>query len=64
MAPFSGIDVGRNRGGPVHWGLYERHGSFPYTGGLHHVRIIPGEPALYSPAQVAKAAQEAALFYD
>jgi arylsulfatase A-like enzyme len=64
MAPFSGIDVGCNRGGPVHWGLYERHGSFPYTGGLRHVRIIPGEPALYGPAQVAKAAQEAALFYD
>ena len=36
MAPFSGIDVGLNRGGPVHWDLYERHGSFRYTGTLHH----------------------------
>lgn len=29
MAPFSGIDVGLCRGGPVHWELFTRRRSFP-----------------------------------
>jgi hypothetical protein len=64
MAPFSGIDVGLNRGGPVHWEVYERHGSFPYTGELRSATWVPGEVAAYDPAQVVQAEQEAALFYD
>lgn len=64
MAPFSGIDVGVNRGGPVHWGVYERHGSFPYTGRLEAATWVPGEIAAYDPAEVARAEVEAALFYD
>lgn len=55
MAPFSGIDVGISRGGPVHWELHERHRSFAYTGDLAHVTYVPGECAPYDPARVAAA---------
>ena len=43
MSPFEGIDVGIDRRSPVSWALYEREGSFPYTGALHWVRYEPGE---------------------
>jgi hypothetical protein len=64
FAPFSGIDVGRGSGGPVHWGLHQRHGNFPYSGRLHAATWIPGEIADYDPAQVVAAEIETALFYD
>lgn len=64
MAPFSGIDVGINRGGPVHWEVYQRHGSFPYTGALRSVTYVPGEPADYDPALVAEAERDVALAFD
>jgi len=64
FAPFSGIDVGRNSGGPVHWGLYRRHGTFPYSGRLHAATWVPGEVADYDPAEVVSAELETALFYD
>lgn len=64
MAPFSGIDVGVNRGGPVHWGLYEAHGSHRYSGDLHSVRYVPGERAPYSPAVLAELARDAADAFD
>ena len=54
FAPFSGIDVGINRGGPVHWGLYEQFGSFRYTGNLISVRYIPGDKAPYDPEVLAE----------
>jgi arylsulfatase len=49
MAPFEGIDVGVDRRSPVSWDLYERHGPFPYTGGLESVTYEPGDPAPDSP---------------
>ena len=64
FAPFSGIDVGRGSGGPVHWGLHQRHGDFPYSGRLHAATWIPGEVADYDPAQIVAAEIETALFYD
>ena len=64
LAPFSGIDVGCNSGGPVHWDLHRRHGTFPYSGGLHAATWIPGEVADYDPALVVAAQIETALFYD
>jgi arylsulfatase len=64
MAPFSGIDVGLNRGGPVHWELYERRRSFPWTGVLHHATWTPGEVADYDPAQVVQAEIATAAYYD
>ena len=64
MAPFSGIDVGIARGGPVHWELYQRHGSFRYTGGLRGVTYLPGEKADYDPGLVAEAERDVALAFD
>ena len=54
FAPFSGIDVGINRGGPVHWGLYSKHGSFRYSGDLRSMRYVPGERAPYDPEVLAQ----------
>ena len=64
MAPFSGIDVGVNRGGPVHWDLAQRHGSFRYRGQLRSVRYVPGPRADYDPAAVLEAERETALAFD
>jgi len=59
MAPFSGIDVGIDRRGPVLWRLHEAHGAFRYTGTLHRVRYTPGAPAPYDPAALVLAALRA-----
>ncbi|MEI7744629.1 MAG: arylsulfatase [Chloroflexota bacterium] len=64
MAPFSGIDVGVNRGGPVHWELYQRHRSFPYSGALRSVTYVPGERADYDPGLVSEAERDAAFAFD
>ncbi|MFT4123215.1 MAG: arylsulfatase [Microbacteriaceae bacterium] len=64
MAPFSGIDVGVGRGGPVSWRVHERYGSFRYRGRLHAVTYEPGEHADYDPALVFEAQRDAALFFD
>jgi arylsulfatase A-like enzyme len=45
MAPFEGISVGRDPRSPVHWDLFQRHGSFPFSGHIHRVRYLPGAPA-------------------
>ena len=47
--PFEGIDVGIDRRSPVSWQLYERRGSFPYTGQLHEVTYTPGDYAADAP---------------
>lgn len=47
MAPFTGISVGRDAGGPVDWELHERRGTFPYDGTLLEVRYTPGPKAPY-----------------
>ncbi|WP_211220948.1 arylsulfatase [Nocardioides insulae] len=64
MAPFSGIDVGLTRGGPVHWDLFQRHGSFPYTGVLRSVTYLPGRQADYDPALVMEAERNTAAAFD
>jgi hypothetical protein len=40
--PYEGIDVGVDRRSPVSWALYERHGSFPFTGTIRSVTYRPG----------------------
>ena len=48
MAPFTGISIGYDYGGPVDWDLYERHRSYRFTGGeLVRVRYVPGAPSQY-----------------
>lgn len=64
MAPFTGISIGADRGGPVDWEIHERHGSFPYRGTLHHVRYEPGKPADYDPREIARLWAETARIYD
>ncbi|MEV7646981.1 arylsulfatase [Arthrobacter sp. NPDC089319] len=54
MAPFAGISVGLDRGGPVDWELSRRHGCYRYTGRLRHVRYTPGDKADYNPEQIVE----------
>ena len=49
MAPFEGIDVGLDRRSPVHWGLYEAHGAYPFTGRIDGVDYRPGPAPADSP---------------
>lgn len=48
MAPFTGISVGYDGGGPVDWDMHERHGWFRHTGGLRDVSYTPGPKAAYN----------------
>jgi arylsulfatase A-like enzyme len=64
MAPFQGIDVGINRRSPVSWPLFERHGSFRYTGDIEALTYVPGPYAPYSPDAVLAATIEAAHAYE
>lgn len=64
LSPWTGINVGADRGGPVSWELYERRRAFPYDGALRCVEYRPGKPADYDPALVHDAAYRAAVFYD
>ncbi len=52
MAPFEGIDVGMDRRSPVSWEIYERFGTFAYTGALASVRYEPGDPAPDAPEKM------------
>ena len=45
MAPFEGIDLGIDRRSPVSWEIYERDGTFAYTGTVAWARYEPGELA-------------------
>ncbi|MFL6065140.1 MAG: sulfatase-like hydrolase/transferase [Friedmanniella sp.] len=64
MAPFTGISVGADRAGPVDWELHCRHGSFPFSGTLHHVRYHPGPLSADAPAERARVWAEGAAIYD
>ncbi len=64
FAPFTGISVGADKGGPVDWELARRHGSHPYRGVLRCVRYEPGAPSAESPAELARLWAEAARIYD
>ncbi|MEJ1090911.1 arylsulfatase [Microbacterium istanbulense] len=50
MAPFTGISVGYDYGGPVDWALYEQYRTFPFTGGeIVRVRYVPGARSAEDP---------------
>ncbi len=51
IAPFSGIDIGIDRGSPIDWRRYETKGPDPYSGTLHWVRYEPGELAPDAPSR-------------
>lgn len=48
MAPFTGISVGYDYGGPVDWELHEAHRNYRFTGGvISRLRYVPGERSSY-----------------
>lgn len=59
FAPFQGIDVGIDRRSPVDWELRQRHGCFPYSGGLVAVTYRPGKAAKYNPERLVAAMRDA-----
>ncbi len=59
FAPFQGIDVGIDRRSPVSWSVFERHGSFGYTGALVAVTYRPGAAAPYDPQNLVAAIRAA-----
>lgn len=59
FAPFQGIDVGIDRRSPVCWEVYERRGSFPYSGDLVAVTYRPGRAAKYNPENLVEALRAA-----
>ncbi|MFV0319199.1 MAG: arylsulfatase [Microbacterium sp.] len=64
LAPYTGIDVGIDRGGPVSWSMHEKHRSYPFTGRLHNVTYLPGELAEFNRAEHFRAWRDAALAFD
>jgi arylsulfatase A-like enzyme len=42
FGPFEGLDVGIDRRAPVLWSLFERRGSFPYSGSISSLWVEPG----------------------
>ncbi len=52
MAPFEGIDVGIDRRSPVSWSIFERFGTFAYSGSLRHARYEPGADGPDSPERL------------
>ncbi len=50
MAPFTGISVGYDYGGPVDWDLHERYRTNRFIGGtIHRVRYVPGQVSTVDP---------------
>ena len=64
LSPFEGIDVGIDRGSPVSWDIYERHGPFPFSGALHSVAYLPGELAPDAPARRLEEMREIGTRYE
>lgn len=58
MAPFSGIDIGIDRGSPVDWKRYLVEGAFAFRGSVHSVRYEPGELAPDAGARFVDLARE------
>ncbi|MFT4468862.1 arylsulfatase [Arthrobacter sulfonylureivorans] len=64
MCPLTGISVGLERGGPVDWDLYRRHGCFRYRGNLRHVRYVPGPKAEYNREQIVDVMRRVELAFE
>lgn len=64
MAPFTGISVGLDRGGPVDWERYERLGADRFDGRLRWVRYEPGEKAPENPEVIVPIERAVARIYE
>ena len=54
MVPLEGIDLGRSRRSPVSWNRHRGHGTWPYTGVLHHATYLPGALAPDVPEAIVR----------
>lgn len=64
MAPFTGISVGFDGGGPVDWELHERRGPFAHSGSLRDVTYTPGERAAFDNEIIVAVEDRAARLID
>ena len=64
MAPFTGISVGYDGGGPVDWELHERRGPFAHSGSLRDVTFTPGERAAFDNEIIVAVEDRAARLID
>jgi arylsulfatase len=64
MAPFTGISVGADRGGPVDWELTRGRGSYGFSGVVHSVTYTPAPYSSTAPAERARVWAEGAHLYD
>ncbi|MVA75867.1 sulfatase-like hydrolase/transferase [Auraticoccus sp. F435] len=64
MAPFTGISVGADRGGPVEWERHLSRRHDPFTGVLHAVTYTPGRPSPEDPRELARLWLEGARIHD
>lgn len=64
QAPFTGVSVGLDRGGPVDWELSRRRGCFRYSGRLESVRYVPAAKAEYNRELIIDILHRAALAFE
>jgi arylsulfatase len=66
MAPFTGISVGYDYGGPVDWELHERHGDgFRFAGGeIERLRYVPGARSQHDPTVLRRIGEAVAELAD
>lgn len=65
MAPFTGISVGYDYGGPVDWELYQQHRSYKFSGGeIVSLRYVPGAKSTYDRTILAQIGKSIADFSD
>mgnify|MGYP001593890595 CR=1 FL=1 len=64
MAPFTGISVGYDYGGPVDWELYERHRSYRFDGPALVVRYLPGARSAHDVTELREIDREVARVAD
>lgn len=65
MAPFTGISVGYDYGGPVDWDLHERQGSFRFSGGtIDRLRYVPGARSDHDPVVLREIERAVARLVD
>ena len=62
--PCEGIDVGIDRRSPVCWDIYERYGTFRFSGDLESVTYVPGAYAPDAIRRMAAALRETLLSDD
>ena len=64
MAPFTGISVGYDYGGPVDWDLYEEHRSYRFDGPGLVVRYVPGKRSVHDVTELREIDRQVARVAD